>query len=860
MAKAKRRVKSTIDASGHASMPSDASVAERSGQRGGPGWVMLCRRSALALMGGILVYAAYFPSDSVQVERGDALWFSVLCLILWTMTHATEAYAPQAETVWGKASGWWERIKRLDRFDACLWGLAGWIAVAAWMGSSPVALRQGTNEAWLWIAGAAFLTSARRLLVGPASRHAVVALLIGISAALAVHALHQQWISLPQMRADYLADPDALLRQAGVDAPRQSSARMVFANRLLDGGPTATFALANSLAAVLLLGVLSPIAVMRLSLAGNRSFGWNALLLTLAAIAMAALVATRSRSAIGACLVGVAWLWLQPLPTTANASVEDSPLSDSKCLRGRRPGVATVLAWVLALGAVLVVGVVLFGDEEWMAAAPASLEFRLQYWKSTLALVADHPLFGAGPGGFRSAYLAYRLPIASETIADPHNFFFETLAAGGLPAGILLAVVMMVWASIRKRQRSGDVAPRTSLGRDLPAEVSESRDASVPEPDGIAISEPDGTGFSDPDDAARWLLGGAAGTLLMVWLFGLLANQLPDVEASLFAIPVGLLSAALVHRVLRTKNVSDRPSATLGPLAVSGLVALMIHLCVSGGWTIPGVAVWIWLLAAAAIPVGVPAIGAVGESFSERAMATKSRDALVAFLLGATLVLTLRFVSLVPVQTAQAALGRANDALQRGMTPRVDSESATAVAADRWDSQAAIWRSGWLKNELVAGRTEAPVIRGLWEQAAREALTRSGDDPIATRNVADQVLHVYQRFGDLADLRWAAELTENALSGNPTEESLVAQAALIADQLGDRDRATELANRAVALSQLGNNVVRKLELVHVLAVEPLGQAAARNAVLVPVAQRFEQRFGFDREPVGPRGRSTETLK
>ena len=54
-----------------------------------------------------------------------------------------------------------------------------------------------------------------------------------------------------------------MLALAGINAPPGSSERMVFANRLMDGGPTATFALANSLAAMLLFGVVLAVGVLR---------------------------------------------------------------------------------------------------------------------------------------------------------------------------------------------------------------------------------------------------------------------------------------------------------------------------------------------------------------------------------------------------------------------------------------------------------------------------------------------------------------------------------------------------------------------------------------------------------------------
>ena len=49
-------------------------------------------------------------------------------------------------------------------------------------------------------------------------------------------------------------------------------------------------------------------------------------------------------------------------------------------------------------------------------------------------MIADHPLFGIGPGQFQQFYARYKLPEASETIADPHNFLLEIWSTAGTPA------------------------------------------------------------------------------------------------------------------------------------------------------------------------------------------------------------------------------------------------------------------------------------------------------------------------------------------------------------------------------------------------------------------------------------------
>ena len=77
--------------------------------------------------------------------------------------------------------------------------------------------------------------------------------------------------------------------------------------------------------------------------------------------------------------------------------------------------------------AMITVGFLLVGNEEWMAAAPSSLLFRLRYWRSTLGLLADHPWMGAGPGGFQSMYLRYRLPVPARRLPTRTTSFLKRL-------------------------------------------------------------------------------------------------------------------------------------------------------------------------------------------------------------------------------------------------------------------------------------------------------------------------------------------------------------------------------------------------------------------------------------------------
>ena len=56
---------------------------------------------------------------------------------------------------------------------------------------------------------------------------------------------------MPHTRAEYQADPDRALRDAGLWFPPDSPERKLFEDRLANTEPMATFALTNSLAAFL---------------------------------------------------------------------------------------------------------------------------------------------------------------------------------------------------------------------------------------------------------------------------------------------------------------------------------------------------------------------------------------------------------------------------------------------------------------------------------------------------------------------------------------------------------------------------------------------------------------------------------
>jgi O-antigen ligase len=112
----------------------------------------------------------------------------------------------------------------------------------------------------------------------------------------------------------------------------------------------------------------------------------------------------------------------------------------------RRAGIATALAGggavVLILLQVMGAGVNTRFDTQGLAD-----EGRIETYKATLRLIADHPWFGTGQGTFALAFPAYRSPNVSVWgVWDmAHNTLLEIAADMGVP---IAALVVVAWTVI----------------------------------------------------------------------------------------------------------------------------------------------------------------------------------------------------------------------------------------------------------------------------------------------------------------------------------------------------------------------------------------------------------------------------
>ncbi|MDP2234695.1 MAG: O-antigen ligase family protein [Actinomycetota bacterium] len=140
---------------------------------------------------------------------------------------------------------------------------------------------------------------------------------------------------------------------------------------------------------------------------------------------------------------------------------------------GRAQGRRIVFVGILAL----VVGVLAAGAASADKVALSDLTTgsaasRIEIWKASAQMVADHPLLGVGPGRFLYEYPAYQTAAhvrieGGDTRADQaHNVFLQVAVEAGAPAALALVALvgLALTAGFAAARRSDAVALAATLG------------------------------------------------------------------------------------------------------------------------------------------------------------------------------------------------------------------------------------------------------------------------------------------------------------------------------------------------------------------------------------------------------------
>ena len=440
--------------------------------------------------------------------------------------------------------------------------------------------RPAINSAWQWVSLATMFWLVRQLVDDRREVRAIAAVMVALAVTMSTFGFHQFFYSIPRDQARFRRGS-----RGGTGTRRTSSRPWLAAAAALREAREQQRADGHVCAGELAGRISGPLADRvvghwrRGVCVANARSATVAAGVACAAIILACLVLTKSRAGdIGqhvahSCLA--AW-----------TAAVGSRLS-------RRIVIAVFASVVVVVVAASVVGAL---DREMLTEAGKSLGYRLQYWQATWAMICDRPWFGCGPGQFQGYYTQYKLPEASETVADPHNFLLEIWATAGTPAALaLLAVIGIVAWQVWKDSRLTAAIDAAKNPPDLnptPAARATQQGAAR----GTPLSSPGRVSreFNTIPvfaDATHHILAGGAGGFLLALLFGPLAT----VPLGLAACGGGLAVAAVVVAALYPWIERGAMPAVLLALAA---VVLLINLLAGGGINFAGVAGSLWLLAA----------------------------------------------------------------------------------------------------------------------------------------------------------------------------------------------------------------------------------------------------------------------
>jgi hypothetical protein len=729
------------------SAPAPAIVRERAPAARGAGWLVVW---GLAL----LVVRLFVPAESAHL--GETLWI----VQLWLCTA----------TVW-LLFALLRRDMRLtfDRADAAAWLLVGGQALTALVVlATDGHKRAALNLLWEWVGVGVAVTLLRQWLARPGGERLWLRTLVLAAVVLAGLGLWQYTVEFPRYRGELL-EFEALAARANdasgvisaADASRLRELQQILGplttaadplthyklrQRLMESTePLGRFALANTLGGLLAAGVLLVLGAAT-GIGRDARGNWRAASYWLAGIGTAyCLLLTKSRTAWAGLLAGAAaWCLLRrgarlPLRRIAPAV-------------GVTTGIVVILTALAAWSGGL--------DRLVVTEAPKSLHYRLEYWRSSLAVVWERPLLGVGPGNFRQHYLAHKLPASSEEILDPHNQFLDVWASGGLAA---LAGLLWIWWQFLGRCRRLWRNPVERDGGPLPSD-----DAPAP---------PEKTS----GDSVR------VGIAALLLFFGVqyLFEAVRDDQAALLLCGWVIAAVAL--------GTGHAPSAAV---LAAGL-AWGVHLLGAGGIAMPAVSVPLFLLVLGvrASPGGPP----VGRPWPA---AIQTLVVLIA--LGATAACAL--TATWPSSYARLLVSAGDSSvLDRGdfLSARHDFEEAARVDSLDPDPRQRLAELEY-RSPQGGPRGSEPVFRQALAHLD-EAIRRDPHSPKLYWTAGQWRLERFQANGDPILLEDAIEALERAKAGYPSHAGIRATLAEALSAAG-RPEATDEARTALDYDDLNHQL------------------------------------------------------
>ena len=608
--------------------------------------------------------------------------------------------------------------------------------------------RATINMLWRWISFATAFFLTRQLAITKTLCRALCSVMLATSACIAAFGLFQYFYLTPQDQVDFKRQTESerkiWLETRGLNyAEPGTPERQHLEDRLFSVEARGTFALANSAAGFLAPWVTLAIAIGVINWPDKKQrTAIVAFTVTCVPVVGMCILLTKSRSSCLATAIGIAILAIYFLKA------------------GLRISKRSLIGWIVST-AVLTGIAALVGGIDWQVISEAlkSFSYRLEYWQATWGMIQDHPWLGCGPGNFKANYTMYKLPQASETVADPHNFLLEVWATAGTPAMIALTAVF-VCAAIQFRRAvrgssnslSGKVRPKT------------------------ATSTPD----------AKLIYIGASIGPIVAFACGLLVGYPPSLAVFFVGVPAAAAVLLLLHAWV------EQGKLTLMMLLVP-VGVLLVNLSAAGGIGFAGISLTLWLLLGLAINLVETDLNSKFEFNIPHAL----RLALCA--VGVVLILVCQQTVLLPVISTRTLIADGESFLSQRNLNSAEAAFAEAARADRYTPEP--WqRLAWISLQRwhLSGDKDDHYLEQLCERVNEYRIR----DPMAYlihNDIGNFYLVVYRWGGRREHILTALESYQDALRLYPNSNFQHAQLAWAQHVAGNEESASKQARHALLL-------------------------------------------------------------
>jgi tetratricopeptide (TPR) repeat protein len=421
-------------------------------------------------------------------------------------------------------------------------------------------------------------------------------------------------------------------------------------------------------------------------------------------------------------------------------------------------------------------------------------------------MIGDHPWLGCGPGQFQDYFTAYKLPQASETPSDPHNFLLEIGASEGIPAALsfMLMLALYAWEARPGIPAEDDTAhPPMRTGED------------------------------------HGIHAGALAGVGLAYGAGLAVGFMPEVAIVLVGLPVAGICAWLL------RSWRSRGLLAQGPVVIAWLV-LCINLLAAGGISLPGVAGSFWILTA---------IGLRGSQRARHALVLSRGATLPLVVLACALLMGCYLTTYAPVL---GGLGHMAAGRSSHLQGRRDLELGRLESAQRHLARAAeefrratesdpLAASAWMQLASVLGDKRqqwADAADGrAFDRALQTALRLQPRSAAAHVRAGTWYLASYRRSGRIEELDAAIGCLSRAAELYPSDSFIRAQLAWTLHVRGRAQDSSREARSALALDAQTAHAERKLRVKRI--VDPLGPGeSGRSPSVLPGGASAEEMMRY----------------